>query len=104
MLSFDEARALAQQEMDLANVELSLSGLEEFVINDEVTSEHPFGWVFYYNARGAIEGNDRYALAGNGPIIVNRRTSEVCHLLTARDTESQIAEYESKCDFGHLDN
>jgi hypothetical protein len=53
--------------------------------------EYPTCWMFLYNtveylATGVI----RYALAGNGPIIVNRRTGTVRSGVSSRPMEDQV--------------
>jgi len=63
------------------------------------TIERPFGWVFFYTSRLYREtGEARYALAGNAPFIVNRRSGEVVITGTARPVEQYIAEYEARFD------
>jgi immunity protein 35 of polymorphic toxin system len=53
--------------------------------------EHPTCWVFGYNTRAYVETRAlSRALAGNGPIIVNRRTGSVRQGTTARPVEEQL--------------
>lgn len=94
MLTIDKARALVIAELDRFNV--GLSGPEVFVVLDEHTDERPWGWIFYYTTRGFRDGDNRYAVAGNGPFIVNRHTGEMQALLTAMPINRQIAEYEAR--------
>jgi hypothetical protein len=48
-------------------------------------------WVVTYNTRRFAEtGEIRYALAGNGPLIVNRRTGVVRQGLASRPVEDQL--------------
>ena len=66
-ISFDQAKAIADQSVraiaDACNDEFGIVGNETI---DE-------GWLFYYNSKAFIEtGNFRDALAGNGPIFVDR--------------------------------
>ncbi|MCX2864186.1 hypothetical protein OOZ63_20365 [Paucibacter sp. PLA-PC-4] len=41
-------------------------------------------------------GDIKYALAGNSPLIVNRRSGEIVATGTARLVEHYIAEYEAR--------
>ena len=66
-ISFDQAKAIAERRVraiaDAVN--------DEFDIVDNETIDE--GWLFYYNSKDFIEtGNFRSALAGNGPIFVDR--------------------------------
>jgi hypothetical protein len=66
-ISFDEAKIIAEKTVraiaDAAN--------DEFGVVDNETIDE--GWLFYYNSKAFIEsGNFRDALAGNGPIFVDR--------------------------------
>ncbi len=48
-------------------------------------------WVVTYNTRRFSEtGEIRYALAGNGPLIVNRRTGAVRQGLASRPVGDQL--------------
>ncbi len=72
-----------------------LAGGYQLKVDTEQTVEKSFGWVFFYNTREFIEsGNIIYALAGNGPIIVNRHTAEVIFCGTNKPTHEIIEEYE----------
>ena len=67
-ISFDQARAIAEKTVraiaDAAN--------DEFDIADNETIDE--GWLFFYNSKDFIEtGNPISALAGNGPIFVDRK-------------------------------
>ena len=56
--------------------------------------EESFGWIFFYTSKRFHETKDfQYAIAGNGPVIVNRETGEVTMLGTAGGVEKQIEEY-----------
>jgi len=67
----------------------------EFVIVPEATLERSFGWVFFYNSKRFVETGDiLFALAGNAPIIVDRRTAGIHVTGTAKPLEHYIAAYE----------
>ena len=62
-------------------IELVMKKLDEYppLVDDQrvllldKTIEKPYGWIFFYNSKKAIEtGNVIYRLAGNGPVIVNK--------------------------------
>lgn len=69
MIPFDRAEELAE-EMVAA---LGAACGDEFSLIYEKTIEVAEGWVFFYNSREFIETGDFIsALAGNGPIFVDR--------------------------------
>lgn len=42
-----------------------------FAILDGLTTEKPYGWLFFYDSRRHVETGDiADAIAGNGPIVV----------------------------------
>jgi len=94
MLNYEDAIATAEKE--LANVDDLPEG-DSLVLLLQHTIERPFGWVFFYTSRLHREtGEVRYALAGNAPLIVNRRSGEVVTTGTALPVEQYIAEYEAR--------
>jgi hypothetical protein len=66
MLNRNQAKAIAAQHIrDLS------PGLVDVVIVDRLTVEKPYGWVFHYDSKRYVETlDDRYALWGNGPVLV----------------------------------
>jgi hypothetical protein len=55
--------------------------------------EYRHCWVFGYNSRRFAETGDfRHALAGNGPLIVNKRTGLVREGVSATPVEEQLDE------------
>ena len=67
---------------------------DEPSIADDATKEEDFGWVFFYNSKRFHQTNEfRFRLAGNGPVIVDKRSGEVSMLGTAGGVEHQIAEF-----------
>lgn len=72
MITKDRARALADAYLHRAPREF------EVVILDDYTQDHDWCWVFFYNSRKYVEtGEVGYALAGNGPILVDKRNREI---------------------------
>jgi hypothetical protein len=58
------------------------------------TEKYDFGWVFYWNTQKYIEtGDDRHALGGNAPMIVDRDSGNLHVTGTARRTSAYIDEY-----------
>jgi hypothetical protein len=86
----EEARSLAA--MHLA--ELPMAPPTDLVILDEHTVEADFGWVFFWNSKRYAETGDFvYALAGNAPLIVDRRDGSVHETSTACPVEQIIDDY-----------
>jgi hypothetical protein len=94
MLSRDEARSRVLAELE-RGCGLG-SGPQELVIIDEATLERPWGWVFFYNTRGARDGDILQSLAGNAPFIVNRFDGTLRATGTAYAIEHYIEEYEAE--------
>jgi hypothetical protein len=83
----DRARELAEQYLR----EQMAAGGGPVALMDEHTQEEDFGWVFFYNAQRFIETRDRMdALAGNGPIAVDRVSGEVTTFWSGRSVEESI--------------
>ncbi len=66
-------------------------------IIEEETIERAFGWILFYNSTEYVEtGIDRYLLAGNGPVFVNKRTGETVFHGPLGQLAVLIKEYEIK--------
>jgi Immunity protein 35 len=93
MLSRQEA--IAAVECEIAKFEPLLDG-DAWVVYPEEAIERPSIWIVFYGSRlHAQTGDDRYAVAGNAPFIVNRRTGEVATTGTAHPVQHYIDKYES---------
>jgi hypothetical protein len=66
---------------------------DESVVVDEVTIERDFGWVFFHTSRRYLEGDESAAMAGNAPLIVDRRTGRFFLTGTAFPIEFYIENY-----------
>ena len=55
----------------------------------------PFGWVFFYQSKACLQGDDSAALAGNAPIIVARDTGQVTVTGTALPIEAYLAAHQA---------
>src|SRR5215475_14575405 len=85
-----EARSLAEQHLSKMHV----SPATELAILDEHTIETDFGWVFFWNSKRYLEtGEFQYALAGNAPLIVDRRDGSIHETSTAYPIEEIIERY-----------
>lgn len=60
------------------------------------TISKPYGWVFFYQSLAFVRdpSNISAALAGNGPILVDRINGEIRVFGTARPMEWFLKEYE----------
>jgi len=71
----------------------------ELVILEDLTQEHDFGWVFFYNSKKYIESGDfRDALAGNASLIVDRKSGQIHITGTARDIDFYIKNFKETGD------
>jgi len=88
VLTRSDAQKLVESELR------TYSDSDDWIIDESVTIERPFGWVFF--SRAFLEdGNALAALAGNAPYIVNRHTGEIAPSGTALPTEDYVASYEA---------
>ena len=55
----------------------------------------PFGWVFFYQSKACLQGDDSAALAGNAPIIVARDTGQVTLTGTALPIEAYLVAHQA---------
>ena len=91
MLSKEEAVELVEKALG-SRAEQSVP----LVVIESATIEKSFGWVFFYNSKKYIETkNIEFALAGNGPIICNKYTSEIRFFGSAKRSGAIIDEYEN---------
>jgi hypothetical protein len=56
-------------------------------INDELTIERPYGWVFFWDVPGVL-------VAGNSPILVTRTDGVLHPLGSALPVEEYLARFE----------
>jgi hypothetical protein len=70
---------------------------DSFVIVENLTIEKPFGWVFFYDSKKYLEtGNINDAIAGNGPIFVNKHTGRIEFCGSYKSVQEFVFEYERK--------
>ncbi|HEY3333215.1 MAG TPA: YrhB domain-containing protein [Capsulimonadaceae bacterium] len=91
MLTKDEARVIAQRFVSKATDE----GIIEYIIVDSETIEKAYAWVFSYDSKLFLETEDfRYAIAGNGPLVVDKFSGHLFVLGSAGGRDNQLAEFE----------
>lgn len=72
---------------------------DEIVLVYEATIEKTWGWVFFNTSKKWSETKSvQYALAGNSPVIVERRTGKVLETGTAQSLDHYIERYEATGD------
>ena len=85
-----EAQRLAEQHLS----EMQISPPTELAILSERTIETDFGWVFFWNSKRYLETDEfQYALAGNAPLIVDRRDGSIHGTSTAEPIEEIMERY-----------
>lgn len=91
MITFEDAQRLAASTVDQLEKRIGMP----LMIDEAATRDEGWCWVFFYNSRAYLESdNSSEALAGNGPIVVERAAA--IHLLTAaRSVDVQLAELDA---------
>ena len=86
MVSANQARTAAERYIQ-RKVQPQLS--EQIIV--AAVDEHEYCWVATYNTRRFVETGDfRHALAGNGPLIINKATGALREGVSAVPIESQL--------------
>src|SRR5262245_16264653 len=92
MIDVKKAREIAQEYLDRTNSRSRQ--VDKAVILDEVTEEHDFGWVFFYQSERFIATNDPMAqLYGNAPMIIRKSDGKLFLTGTARRTEYYVENF-----------
>lgn len=93
MLTRADARNLVITQ--LHSHQAGLPADDELIILDKLTMEKEWGWVFFYTSRKWQETQElRYAIAGNAPLIVEKKSGKLFPTGTAFPVEQYIANYE----------
>ena len=94
MIDFEAAKQIA-----LTEINSKYTGdLAPLVIAG--TIEKTYGWIFFYVTQKYVEtGEFQYALAGNGPLVVEKQDGAVYRLGTSRPVEENIREFERRRGF-----
>jgi len=65
-------------------------------IKYQSTVKKPYGHIYIYDSKKRIEtGDDKYAIAGNAPFLVEIETGKIVVFGTARPKDYYIQEYEA---------
>ncbi len=89
MIELSEARGIAQDHIE----SLARSWSIELGLNDGATRDESWCWLFFYNSRAFLEsGSPSDALAGNGPLAVEKLSGEIHELVAARPIDEQLEE------------
>jgi hypothetical protein len=102
MYTKEQAQSKMQEFVDFQNNLAIWNGGEnlDIIIYDELTQEHEFGWVFFWQMRD----EEKTVLIGNGPIIIERETLDLYAMMTAYTVEENIQLYlENKNQLGKME-
>lgn len=92
MITFDEARQIAQEQIASFHFAPKKDSL---ILLEDATIEKEWGWVFFFTSRLWHETKDfRHALAGNAPFIVERSSGRVVSTGTAHPLDDYLERYE----------
>jgi len=70
---------------------------DEIIIDDSLTIEKPYCWIFTYTSKLWQETADyKYALAGNAPIIIDKQTGNRTSYSTEFDVDAIVNKYEEE--------
>jgi Immunity protein 35 len=102
MIDFDTARQLVSEYLAKAEELMNAFGSElpdhkdnsrPHLVVTEV-AEHDFGWLFAYNTKEYLEtGEIGFALAGSGPIIVDRIDGQLYQTGSAHPVQYYLDQY-----------
>lgn len=81
----------------LSSIERDIAPEEEVAIAEEYTLRTRYGWVFFYNTKAFLDtGDEMFALAGNGPVVLVESTGQVHYLGSAREVDVELRDFERK--------
>ena len=93
MLTFEKARQLVAEQ--ICQQPDWLPPADKLIIVDSATIERTWGWIFFYTSKLWVETeNIHYALAGNSPVLVERKSGRLIPTGTAHPIEHYISNYE----------
>ena len=97
LVTVEEATRLAREW-----VRHQSSATNELVLVEEETVERPYGWFFSYDSKLFLTTQDfEYAIAGNAPILVDKR-GQVHVTGTAHALEHYVAAFDAQYQRGEL--
>ena len=72
-----------------------ITSINQSQIN-ELTINKDYGYVIFFTSKKYYEtGDDKYAVVGNGPFLVENKTGKVVQFGTAMDVDYYLEEYEN---------
>jgi Immunity protein 35 len=94
MLKIEQARKIVLD--TIQSMEYSVPN-DKLIILDNLTIEKPYAWIFTYTSKLWHETEDnKYALGGNAPIIVDKKSGEQTSYSTAFSLDTLIDKYEEE--------
>jgi hypothetical protein len=90
MYFLNQAKNKMQQYIDFTNQLFRENYPEikwDISIIEKLTEEHDFGWIFFY------QSNNNNQLAGNGPMIIEKKTLDMYQMMTGLSIEDNIKKY-----------
>ncbi|MBI3235583.1 MAG: hypothetical protein HYZ42_16350 [Bacteroidetes bacterium] len=94
MLTFEQAKKIVIDRLEAEKLSLPNDSL---MIIDELTIEKPYAWIFTYTSKLWHETkDDKYIIAGNAPIIVDKQSGNQTTYSTAYNIENIIEKYEEE--------
>ena len=91
MLDFETAKKMVEEEINRS----FNADDDELVVVEEETVQKEYGWIFFYTSRRFLETGDlNFMVAGNAPVVVNKRTGKLTFLGTAEPLENYLRRYE----------
>ena len=89
MTTLEDARATVEEYLAALSTRTNI----DLAVDEAATRSEPWCWIFFYTSRAHLEtGSFRHALAGNGPLVVERDTGRLHELGTARPVDEQLEE------------
>lgn len=68
----------------------------ELILLDDYTIKKDYGNIYFYTSKKYFETkDDRFALVGNGPFLIENTTGNIVRFGSARSDEFYIQEYEA---------
>jgi len=93
MITFQEARQIAQDEIDKQQTLVD----DSLIILDDQIIEKDYAWIFPYTSKKYWETNDiNHAIGGNGPLFVSKLDGQISNYRTGLSVEGMIDEYEEQ--------
>ena len=92
MLLFQQAREIAEKTIQ----NLQWHPDDSLIIVENQIIEKPYAWIFPYTSKRWLQGDFNYAIAGNGPLFVDKQDGRISRFRTGLSMEGMIDEYEEQ--------